>query len=153
MMRSIFVLLVFGFLVSCAPTQTKNSQPIVGENWRLIISGSEKYQLTITDTRKLGQEVYFNATSNDGKASIISLTGVDKNGNLSNIIAFVSKTKNADVKLNLEAVNDEEGTLCIVPYSLEKKLFDGFYFKGLVSKISTLRSAADYDGKCTLEKL
>ena len=140
---------------SCAPAQQENRKTTleIGEKWQLTIGKSETYQLTLTQENILGKEYFYNATSSNEKAAIVSLAGVGKDGNLSNVIAFISKSKPSSVQLKPETLNDEEGTLCITSYSLEKKPLDGFYFKGLVSKIGTLGSAADYDGTCSLQRL
>ena len=152
-MRSILVVLVFGFLVSCAPTQTKESQPMLGEKWILTIGNSKTYQLTTTEVTTRGKEVFYNSATNDGRASLISLAGVKEDGSLSNVIAFVSKSKPASIRLRPEGINDEEGTFCIAPYSLERKRLEGFYFNGFFNRIGTFRSPADTDGQCTLERV
>jgi hypothetical protein len=152
-MRASLVFLVFGLLISQALSQTTDNQSVIGDKWRLVIGSSIVYQLTITEVAKIGKESFYSASSNDGRASLIALAGVKNDGSLSNVIAFISKSKPPSVRIQPDAINDEEGTFCMTPYSSDKKLPEGFYFNGFFSRIGTFRSPADADGKCTLEKL
>jgi hypothetical protein len=156
-MKNYLGFIVILALSSCTPMQSKTIiEPFptnTGDRWRLIIAQNQTMILDIKKIEKKSKEFYATAVSDTEKAVGMAFAGRNEDGSINAIITLVSKSKILPSEISFDEFNNEEGTVCLAPYSADKKRIDGYFASGKFSVIATRKPATEYDGKCSIERL